>query len=122
MGERLSVAGILFDDSTALSFGRYSILYSYAIYMQKSTYFEYTTDEPLIERLSVSVLNVLETVPAFGYKLVPEHVETRSLFREDRPGLEQVCYRIISIVKVDIHYRKQLPHSTGQTTNVAGNW
>lgn len=66
VGDKLHVDGYAFGDITALP-----------------------SDEPLIERLSLGVLRRLETIPAIGYKLVPEHVEARSLFRADRPGLEQ---------------------------------
>lgn len=42
------------------------------------------------ERLSLTALKNLEKLPSFGYKLVPEHVETRSLYRNDCPGIVQV--------------------------------
>lgn len=42
------------------------------------------------ERLCLSVLKDLDRIPEIGFKLVPEHVETRSLYRSDRPGVEQV--------------------------------
>ncbi|KAH8378844.1 hypothetical protein KR009_001725 [Drosophila setifemur] len=46
-------------------------------------------DEELQERLSLAVLKNLDKLPSFGYQLVPEHVETRSLCREDYPNVEQ---------------------------------
>ncbi|XP_037953127.1 otoferlin isoform X2 [Teleopsis dalmanni] len=46
-------------------------------------------DQDLQERLSLSALKNLEYCPHFGYKLMPEHVETRSLYRGDCPGIEQ---------------------------------
>lgn len=46
--------------------------------------------EDLVERLSLTALKNLEKLPSFGYKLVPEHVETRPLYCYDRPGIEQV--------------------------------
>lgn len=46
--------------------------------------------EELQERLSLAVLKNLEKLPSFAYKLVPEHVETRSLYRDDYPNVEQV--------------------------------
>lgn len=42
------------------------------------------------ERLSLTALKNVEKLPSFGYKLVPEHVETRSLYHEAQPGVEQV--------------------------------
>uniref|UniRef100_A0A1A9WPX1 C2 domain-containing protein n=1 Tax=Glossina brevipalpis TaxID=37001 RepID=A0A1A9WPX1_9MUSC len=45
--------------------------------------------EDLVERLSLTALKNLDKLPSFGYKLVPEHVETRALHRYDCPGIEQ---------------------------------
>lgn len=50
---------------------------------------EITKDGNIKERLALSVLNNFERVDGVGHKLVPEHVETRSLYRDDRPGVEQ---------------------------------
>lgn len=47
-------------------------------------------DEDLQQRLSLTVLKNFENLPSFGYKLVPQHVETRSLYRNECPGIEQV--------------------------------
>nr|XP_020443823.1 otoferlin isoform X5 [Monopterus albus] len=41
------------------------------------------------EHLALSVLNHWEEIPRVGCKLVPEHVETRSLLHPDKPGIEQ---------------------------------
>lgn len=48
-----------------------------------------TKDENIKERLALSVLNSFDRIPTIGYNFVPEHVETRSIFRDDRPGVEQ---------------------------------
>lgn len=52
------------------------------------------TGESKQERLCLSVLNNLDLIPDIGFKLIPEHVETRSLYRSDRPGVEQVIFII----------------------------
>ncbi|KAF7282748.1 hypothetical protein GWI33_002001 [Rhynchophorus ferrugineus] len=41
------------------------------------------------EVLALNVLSQWNTVPLVGFQLVPEHVETRSLFAPDKPGIEQ---------------------------------
>ncbi|KAM8855911.1 fer-1-like protein 6 isoform 3-T3 [Spinachia spinachia] len=48
-------------------------------------------DEPLesYEHLSLKVLQRWAEIPAVGCKLVPEHIETRTLFNKDRPGMDQ---------------------------------
>ncbi|XP_020816965.1 otoferlin isoform X2 [Drosophila serrata] len=65
-GNVIEVDGILFGDETVIS-----------------------KDEPMYERLSLAVLKNLDKLPSLGYKLVPEHVETRSLYRDDYPNVEQ---------------------------------
>lgn len=46
-------------------------------------------DDNKKERLALSVLNNFDRIPGVGFAMIPEHVETRSLFHDDRPGLEQ---------------------------------
>uniref|UniRef100_A0A669PQM6 Fer-1 like family member 6 n=1 Tax=Phasianus colchicus TaxID=9054 RepID=A0A669PQM6_PHACC len=41
------------------------------------------------EHLSLKVLRSWEEIPEVGYKLVPEHIETRPLYHKDKPGMEQ---------------------------------
>uniref|UniRef100_A0A8B9DM70 Fer-1 like family member 6 n=1 Tax=Anser cygnoides TaxID=8845 RepID=A0A8B9DM70_ANSCY len=41
------------------------------------------------EHLSLKVLRAWEEIPGVGYKLVPEHIETRPLYHKDKPGMEQ---------------------------------
>lgn len=48
-----------------------------------------TKDENYKERLALSVLNNFNRIPGIGYNFVPEYVETRSIYRDDRPGVEQ---------------------------------
>lgn len=46
-------------------------------------------DENMRERLALTALNKFDRIHGIGYKMIPEHVETRSLYRDDRPGIEQ---------------------------------
>lgn len=64
--DHIILAGIRFKDSSAV-----------------------TKDSNTKERLALSVLNNFHRLPTVGYSLVPEHVETRSLYQDDRPGIEQ---------------------------------
>lgn len=48
-----------------------------------------TTEANKKERLALTVLNSFDKIPSIGYPTVPEHVETRSLYCENRPGVEQ---------------------------------
>ncbi|XP_011180606.2 otoferlin isoform X1 [Zeugodacus cucurbitae] len=63
---RIEVDGVKFKDETRLALA-----------------------EELQERLSLTALHHLDQLPSFCYKLVPEHVETRTLYRRDCPGIEQ---------------------------------
>ncbi|KAM3608068.1 uncharacterized protein V6R79_018520 [Siganus canaliculatus] len=48
-------------------------------------------DEPVesYEHLSLKILHRWAEIPAVGCKLVPEHIETRTLFNKTRPGMDQ---------------------------------
>lgn len=48
-----------------------------------------TKDQRKKERLALSALKRFNEIPGIGFSFVPEHVETRSLYHEDRPGVEQ---------------------------------
>uniref|UniRef100_A0A4W3JS53 Fer-1 like family member 6 n=1 Tax=Callorhinchus milii TaxID=7868 RepID=A0A4W3JS53_CALMI len=37
----------------------------------------------------IEVLNYWSAIPGAGYKLVPEHIETRPLYHKEKPGIEQ---------------------------------
>ena len=41
------------------------------------------------EHLALAVLRHWHEIPPIGCALVPEHIETRSLFKPDKPGIEQ---------------------------------
>ncbi|NXO91849.1 FR1L4 protein, partial [Certhia brachydactyla] len=43
-----------------------------------------------VEHKALYVLRHWEEMPGYGYKLVPEHVEIRSLYNPENPGLVQV--------------------------------
>ncbi|XP_062543493.1 otoferlin [Armigeres subalbatus] len=45
--------------------------------------------EDIHERLALATLNSFHKIPVVGCHLVPEHVETRSLFHPNHPGIEQ---------------------------------
>ena len=49
----------------------------------------------LEEHLALGVLHHWDDIPRVGTKLVPEHVETRSLYNPDKPGIEQVLYSFV---------------------------
>ncbi|XP_047457611.1 fer-1-like protein 6 isoform X2 [Mugil cephalus] len=48
-------------------------------------------DEPVesYEHLSLKILHRWAEIPGVGCKLVPEHIETRTLFNKARPGMDQ---------------------------------
>ncbi|XP_065818496.1 fer-1-like protein 6 isoform X1 [Labrus bergylta] len=48
-------------------------------------------DQPVesYEHLSLKILHRWSEIPAVGCKLVPEHIETRTLFNKARPGMDQ---------------------------------
>ncbi|XP_067833416.1 fer-1-like protein 6 [Heptranchias perlo] len=61
------------------------------VFLGKTTFMEEETDEMVIshEHLALTVLHQWPTIPGVGYKLVPEHIETRPLYHPDKPGIEQ---------------------------------
>ncbi|KAM8858333.1 fer-1-like protein 6 [Synchiropus picturatus] len=48
-------------------------------------------DQPVesYEQLSLKILHRWSEIPVVGCKLVPEHIETRTLFNKTRPGMDQ---------------------------------
>ncbi|XP_038157296.1 fer-1-like protein 6 isoform X2 [Cyprinodon tularosa] len=59
------------------------------IFTGKTIYMD--EDEPVesYEHLSLKVLHRWAEIPAVGCKLVPEHIETRTLYNKARPGMDQ---------------------------------
>lgn len=45
------------------------------------------SDEPS----ALKALRNFQSIGKKGYNLLPEHVETRSLYNPEKPGIEQVC-------------------------------
>lgn len=50
------------------------------------------SDQPLecYEHLSLKILHRWAEIPTVGCRLVPEHIETRTLYNKARPGMDQV--------------------------------
>uniref|UniRef100_A0A8C9F5E3 Fer-1 like family member 6 n=1 Tax=Pavo cristatus TaxID=9049 RepID=A0A8C9F5E3_PAVCR len=62
------------------------------VFKGQTVFTEDENEEPVesYEHLSLKVLRSWEEIPEVGYKLVPEHIETRPLYHKDKPGMEQV--------------------------------
>lgn len=45
-----------------------------------------------MENLALSCLHQLKDLPKIGHNFVPEHVEMRTLFLPEKPGMEQVQF------------------------------
>lgn len=54
------------------------------------------SDQPVesYEHLSLKILHRWAEIPTVGSKLVPEHIETRTLFSKTRPGMDQVLFSL----------------------------
>uniref|UniRef100_A0A8C4XP85 Fer-1 like family member 6 n=1 Tax=Falco tinnunculus TaxID=100819 RepID=A0A8C4XP85_FALTI len=61
------------------------------VFKGQTIFTEDDNEEPVesYEHLSLKVLHAWEEIPGAGYKLVPEHIETRPLYHKDKPGMEQ---------------------------------
>lgn len=49
------------------------------------------------EHLALKVLHRWEDMPGVGCTLVPEHIETRTLYLKDKPGMDQVILGYIKM-------------------------
>uniref|UniRef100_A0A3Q1BXL8 C2 domain-containing protein n=1 Tax=Amphiprion ocellaris TaxID=80972 RepID=A0A3Q1BXL8_AMPOC len=62
-------------------------------------------EEPVesYEHLSLKILHRWAEIPAVGCRLVPEHIETRTLFNKARPGMDQVLkLHVVDMFPVDL--------------------
>ncbi|KAI6075336.1 Fer-1-like protein 6 [Aix galericulata] len=61
------------------------------VFKGQTVFTEDENEEPVesYEHLSLKVLRAWEEIPGVGFKLVPEHIETRPLYHKDKPGMEQ---------------------------------
>ncbi|NXN99007.1 FR1L6 protein, partial [Rhinopomastus cyanomelas] len=61
------------------------------VFKGQTVFTEDENEEPVesYEHLSLKVLRAWEEIPGAGYRLVPEHIETRPLYHKDKPGMEQ---------------------------------
>ncbi|XP_055599374.1 otoferlin-like [Uranotaenia lowii] len=69
-----------------VTIGRYCFTFSNE---EIQTWNSPTTCKYRDEHLALAVLHRWEEVPRVGCKIVPEHIESRSLYNTDKPGIEQ---------------------------------
>ncbi|GCB60239.1 hypothetical protein scyTo_0006846 [Scyliorhinus torazame] len=68
------------------------------VFVGKTAFMEDGEEVISHEHLALKVLHQWPVIPGAGYKLVPEHVETRPLYHPDKPGMEQVTYELRIII------------------------
>uniref|UniRef100_A0A8D3ABM4 Fer-1 like family member 6 n=1 Tax=Scophthalmus maximus TaxID=52904 RepID=A0A8D3ABM4_SCOMX len=59
------------------------------VFTGKTLFMNEDQPEESYEHLSLKILHRWAEIPAVGCKLVPEHIETRTLFNKARPGMDQ---------------------------------
>ncbi|XP_062700276.1 otoferlin-like isoform X1 [Aedes albopictus] len=69
-----------------VSIGRYCFTFTHE---EIQTWNQPTTCKFRDEHLALAVLHRWDEVPRVGCKIVPEHIESRSLYSTDKPGIEQ---------------------------------
>ncbi|XP_074551223.1 fer-1-like protein 6 [Halichoeres trimaculatus] len=59
------------------------------VFTGKTLFMNEDQPEESYEHLSLKILHRWSEIPSVGCKLVPEHIETRTLFNKARPGMDQ---------------------------------
>ncbi|XP_069388583.1 fer-1-like protein 6 isoform X2 [Paralichthys olivaceus] len=59
------------------------------VFTGKTLFMQEEQEVESYEHLSLKILHRWAEIPAVGCKLVPEHIETRTLFHKARPGMDQ---------------------------------
>ncbi|XP_063373993.1 otoferlin-like [Cydia amplana] len=66
-----------------------SLVFNGVEYKDPDSGAKYTNPLASKENLCLNILHNWHTIPVCGHRLVPEHVEVRSLYDPDKPGVEQ---------------------------------
>ncbi|XP_023661455.1 fer-1-like protein 6 isoform X2 [Paramormyrops kingsleyae] len=61
------------------------------VFVGKTVFVDEGAEDPVesYEHLALKILHRWAEIPGIGCKLVPEHIETRTLYHKDKPGMDQ---------------------------------